>query len=140
MDIFTKLNELSLSSENSVVIGSGVLNALGIRSSNDVDVIVPQNVYAELERTSRFEKDQSYGREILTDELLEIGTSWEVLGKDQTFDDLAQNSLIIDGIRYITLDFLLAVKRSWLKGDDIRQKDIDDVKLVQKYLVAQSPK
>lgn len=140
MDILTKLNELNLNPENSVVIGSGILNALDIRNSNDVDVIVPQNVYTELEQANRFEKGQSYGREILTDELFEIGTSWGVLGKAQTFDDLAQNSLVIDWVRYTTLDFLLAVKQSWVKGDNARQKDIDDIKLIQEYLAAQSPK
>ena len=140
MDILTKLNELNLNPDNSVVNGSGVLNALGIRLSGDVDLVVPVTVYSELEQTDRFNRGQSYGREVLTDGLLEIGTSWEVLGKDQTYDDLAQNSLIIAGVRYTSLDFLLAVKRSWLDGDDVRQKDIDDVELIEKYLAAQPNK
>jgi hypothetical protein len=35
------------------------------------------------------------------------------------------------------LDFLLAVKKSWLQDDDVRQKDIDDVELIENYLVEQ---
>lgn len=34
---------------------------------------------------------------------------------------------------YISLDFLLRVKQSWLQDDDVRQKDIDDVKLIEAY-------
>lgn len=134
MDIFTKLSELGLNSNNSVIIGSGILSALHIRSSNDIDVVVDPDTYLRLRQLKRFKIKNSYGREILADNLFEIGTSWGVLDKDQILDDLTKNSVVIDGTRYITLEFLLAVKQSWLNGDNIRQKDIDDVELIQEYL------
>lgn len=135
MDISTKLGELGLSTDNSIVIGSGILSALSIRNSNDIDVVVDQKAYARLKQDSRFTIGQNHDREILADELFEIGTSWGVLGKEQALDDLTKNSVVIDGIRYITLEFLLAVKQSWLKDDNVRQKDIDDVKLIQEHIM-----
>lgn len=134
MDILNSLQEIGLSNENSVVIGSGILSAYGIRESNDIDVVTDKSTYNKISAESRFAKAENHGREILTDDLFEIGTSWGVLGKDQTIDDLKEKSTVVDGVRYITIEFLMAVKQSWLQDDDVRQKDIDDVKLIEKYL------
>ena len=134
MDIRRKLTDIGLTQDSSVVIGSGILSALKLRASNDIDVVVPQSEYSRLTDSNHFTKTQNHGREILTDELFEIGTSWGVLGKDQAYDDLQNQSVVIDGVRYVRIEFLLAVKKSWLQDSDVRQKDIDDVELIEKYL------
>lgn len=137
MNIKIALSDIGLNSSNSVIIGSGVLSALKLRESADIDVVVNQSEYERLANTGQFSKSHSHGREILTDSLFEIGTSWGVLGEDQAFDDLQGNSTVIDDVRYITIEFLLAVKKSWLNDDDVRQKDIDDVELIETYLKEQ---
>lgn len=134
MNILEKLDELGLNPDNSIVIGSGILSVLRLRDSDDLDLVVNNSKYQELSKDAHFARVQAHGREILTDELYEINASWNVLGKDYTFDDLLKQSTIIDGVRYITPEFLLAVKESWLNDDDVRQKDIDDVKLIKSYL------
>lgn len=136
MNIFAKLNELHLDGNNSVIIGSGILDVLGIRKGVDVDVVVRQDAYERLKADGRFLVGQTHGREVLTDELFEIGTSWGVLGKDHTFDDLMEHSQTIDGVRYISPEFLLAVKQSWLKAGNARQKDVNDVELMQQFLAS----
>ena len=137
MDTRSKLTDIGLTPDNSVVIGSGILSALNLRASNDIDVVVPEVEYLRLANNQQFTKSQNHGREILVDELFEIGTGWGVLGKNQTFDELQKQSLVIGGVRYITIEFLLAVKKSWLQDDDVRQKDIDDVELIENYLKEQ---
>ncbi len=134
MDTRSKLTDIGLTQYNSVVIGSGILSALNLRASNDIDIVVPDTEYSRLADKKQFTKRQNHGREILDDGLFEIGTSWGVLGKDQTFDDLQKQSVVIDGVRYVTIEFLLAVKKSWLQDDDVRQKDVDDIELIEKYL------
>ena len=134
MDKRSKLTDIGLTQYNSVVIGSGILSALNLRASNDIDIVVPDTEYSRLADKKQFTKRQNHGREILDDGLFEIGTSWGVLGKDQTFDDLQKQSVVIDGVRYVTIEFLLAVKKSWLQDDDVRQKDVDDIELIEKYL------
>ena len=57
-----------------------------------------------------------------------------MLGKNQAFNDLRDNSTVIGGVRYVTIKFLLAVKRSWLNDEEVRQKDVDDIKLIEDYL------
>ena len=134
MEIKNKLIELGLNSENAVVIGSGILNALNLRESKDIDVVVTEEKYKELSDNSRFKKEQNHGREILDDGLFEIGTSWTVVGKNWKFEDLLNHSTTIDSVRYNTVEFLLDAKRRWIADGEGRQKDIDDVKLMEQYL------
>lgn len=129
-----ELTKLSLSSENSVIIGSGILDALGIRKSDDVDVVVDSGDYERLSEDSRFTPGENHGRPVLLDDTFEICKSWGVLGKEYKLQDFIPETVVIDGVRYISLDFLLRVKKSWLQDDDVRQKDIDDVKLIEEYL------
>jgi hypothetical protein len=135
MDISNSLKKIGLNPDNSIVIGAGILDTLGIRKANNIDAVVSGEDYLQFSKASYFKKSQHCGREVLIGEPLELSKRWIVLGKDQTLDDLKQHSAIIDGVRYITLEFLLAVKKSWLQeDDDVRQKDIDDVKLMEDYL------
>lgn len=133
-EIKNKLDKIGLNSDNAVVIGSGILSALNLRESKDIDVVVTEEKYKELSGNNRFHKKQNHGREILADDLFEIGTSWNVVGKNWKFEDLLNNSTIIDGVRYNTVEFLLDAKRRWIADGEGRQKDIDDVKLMEQYL------
>lgn len=134
MNIKDKLEDLAITPDNCVVIGSGVLNALNLRESKDIDVVVTEEKYKELCSNPRFRKEENHGREILTDDLFEIGTSWTVVGKTWKFEDLLSNSIIVNEVRYNKVEFLLEAKQKWLADGDIRQKDVDDVKLMEDYL------
>ena len=129
-----ELAGLGLSANNSVIIGSGILGALGIRKSNDVDVVIAPEDYERLSKDTRFKHGENHGRPVLLDDTFEICTSWYVLDKDYKLQDFMPETVVIDDVRYISLEFLLAVKRSWLHDDDVRQKDINDVELIEAYL------
>lgn len=134
MKIKNKLKELGLGPDNSVVIGSGILSALNLRESKDIDAVVTEEKYKEFHANSSFKKEQNHGREILTDDLFEIGTGWTVIGKNYKFDDLLDYSIVMDGVRYNTVEFLLDVKRHWFTNGEARQKDIYDIRLMEDYL------
>lgn len=134
MDIKSKLLKINLTPKNSVVIGSGILNALNIRASKDIDVVVTKEKYKQLSANLRFKKEHKNNRETLTDGLFEIILSWSVMGKKWSYRNLLPHSIVINGIRYITIEFLLNAKQSWLVDGSIRQKDIDDIKLMEEYL------
>jgi len=135
MEIKNKLNEMGLSPDNAIVIGSGVLNALKLRESHDIDVVATPEKYQSLALDDRFERKMKRGREILTSDLLEIMTDWTVLGKTWTFDNLQEHSVVIDNVRYNTVQFLLDAKKSWIKDDDgVREKDLKDVELMEACL------
>ena len=138
MIIKNLLQKIGLNSDNCVVIGSGILQSLGIRQSKDIDVVVSGDIYDSLKNSDKFKATESHGQEILVDSIFEIGTNWEVLGKSYKFEDLKRESIIIDNIRYITLKFLYKVKQSWIKRDrNVRQKDVNDLELIESYLKKQ---
>lgn len=134
MNIKNELKKFGLYPDNSVVIGSGILSALGIRESKDIDVVVDENTYLRLSFDSRFRKAENHGREVLVDDLFEIGTSLDVLGKNWKLNDFLNKSVVINDVRYITIQFFLDIKKNWLADKNVRQKDIDDVKLIEDYL------
>lgn len=128
------LEEININSDNGIIIGSGVLQALKIRDSKDIDIVVDEDTYKKLKDSNNFKTEIVYGQEVLKNEIFEIGREWFVLGKPYKFEDLKEPSTIIDDVRYITLDFLYQVKQSWIKQEKPRQKDIDDVKLIELYI------
>lgn len=129
-----KLDELGLNQDNSCVIGSGILQALGIRESKDIDVVVSEEMFNTLKQSGKFTVGEAFGHEILRDDIFEIGAVWNVSGKPYKLEDLKKESTIIDDVQYVSLEFLYQVKKSWATLDDPRQKDIDDVKLIEKYI------
>ncbi len=136
IDIKQKLSELSLTSENAIVIGSGILNALSIRESHDLDIIVDNETYNRLKLNPRFTVAQPLGIDVLQYDIYEIGTGWNMtdINKVYYFEELFENSVVIEGVRYNTLEFLLKVKKIWINGNNPREKDKKDVEDIENYL------
>jgi hypothetical protein len=128
-----KLAALLLDTENCIVIGSGILEVLKIRMSNDIDAVVTQQTFMRLSENPQLSKhDKS-----LTCDGIEIFDNWAMTAtkKIYTFEDLFANSIIIEGVRYITLEFLYEIKKLWVATDKVpRAKDINDVRLISAYL------
>ena len=143
MDFKKHLSKYNLTPDNCVVIGSGIMDAKGIRDSHDIDVVIKTDVYNKLKELEEFTVSDVHGREIIVDneEIVEAGDSWIVLGKERFYDDLVKDSEIIDGVRFVTLDFLHRVKKSWTENDESpREKDFKDIELIESYLSKQSNK
>ena len=131
------LQKFGLNPDNSVIIGSGILQALKIRKSNDTDLVVSREVYNRLKKSGNFtvkhNPEHKFGPEILKGDNLEIGVTWTELNTPHELEYFKKYSVIINGVRYINLDFLYKVKKEWLKQKSPRQKDIDDVKLIERF-------
>ena len=134
MDIKSNLEKFGLNPENSVIIGSGILSALHLRESKDIDVVTTVSKYESLHSTGIFAEKQNHGRNVLVNDLLEIGTNWGVLGKTWQFQYLVENSVVIYDVRYNSVEFLLNAKRQWVADGEGRVKDIEDIKLMEEYL------
>lgn len=128
--IFTDyLNKYDLNPDNSVVIGSGIMQALGFYQSDDLDITVDVATYKRLKNTGNFQEVEKYGRNTLVAENIEIGTEWGILGGVWKLEDLTKESVVIDGTRYISIELLLRIKQDWK-----RPKDIDHIKMIKSYL------
>ncbi len=131
-----RLSTLSLNEKNSVVIGSGILNALGIRKSHDIDAVVSTETLSKLlKKYAVLKTTNEYGATLYTDGIVEFSDRWYMDDsmKDLMYEDLIKHTVVIDGVRYVDLNLLLKVKEH-LK----REKDIPDIELIKEYLERKS--
>lgn len=133
LDFRKELSKLSLDETNCVVIGSGILNALGIRESHDIDVIVNEEVFEKLKGNRDLKQIiNEYDNPMLVNEKVEIALGW-INNPNISFfyDDLLNSNCttIIDEVRYLNLETILKIKKIWN-----REKDKKDVKLIEEYL------
>lgn len=134
MNIKAEIEAIGLNADTSVVIGAGILEALGIRKCTDIDLVVSERTFSDLFATNKFELGENFGVKVLRNDIFDIRTIWGVLGKPYDLEELKKESVLIDDVRYINLDFSLKVKESWIKNDKApRQKDFRDIELIKKY-------
>lgn len=123
MNISQKIKELNLPSGSYVVVGSGILNALEIRESGDIDLIVSDEIYKKFENEG-WQKDKWSDQVVLKHDVFDLGRSW--YGK--TVDELKENTQYIEDIPYLSLEDVYIWKKSL--G---RDKDLQDLKLIDEY-------
>jgi hypothetical protein len=126
MNFKQKITELNLPEHSYIVVGSGILGALGIRESNDIDLVVDKEVYNNIEKLN-WDKGLWGDHPVLQRDVFDIGHDWY----GETAQDLLKRAQIIDGIPYLSLDEVYEWKK--MKG---REKDLHDVVLIDQYRAA----
>ncbi len=124
MDFSQRITDLHLIDDRYIIVGSGVLQALGIRETEDVDLLVTQADYDRLVAAG-WPVDDSDQEPVIRHEQYDIAARWE--GK--TVDELLEETIVIDGLRYL---HPLALLR-W-KIANAREKDQDDIAALQAFL------
>ena len=121
-----RVKELGLPLDQVIIIGSGILDQLGIRQSADIDVATNREALEEIARSDgwarKLDKNQ---RQYLVkyDGSVEIWDGWEIDGRIVEYGEL-----LYYGVKFVNLDFLRRWK-SW-RG---REKDIQDVRLIDEW-------
>jgi len=126
--VVEKVRALDLADDSYIVIGSGVMDALGLRASEDIDVVVSEPVFEEL-RAAGWETSAQYGDQCLVRGDFEAWKTWSYQGEQTSLAELQKDRVIIDGIPFVSPQYLL----KW-KQDKDRPKDIRDIELLQEYL------
>ena len=128
-----RVKELGLSLDQMIIIGSGILDQLGIRQSADIDVAANREALEEIARSDGWvEKLDKNQRQYLVkhDGSVEIWDGWEIDGRVVEYDELLGYTVEYDGVKFVNLDFLRRWK-SW-RG---REKDMQDMKLIDEWRV-----
>ena len=128
-DITAALNTLNLPQGSYIVIGSGILAALNIRETSDIDLVVSPETFTQLEQSGWEVITNSWGKQLLTHDVFEAHTSWDDPNEAPNLDDLLRNSVVIDDVPYVSLERLLEWKRHMR-----RPKDEADIPLINAYL------
>ncbi len=119
------VERLKLPSSEYIVIGGGVLEALGIRDTNDIDIVVSKNLYHQFKRKGWREYIQDDGKHVLSHNGYQVMETY--VGK--SLRDLRPNLFTVQKVHFMGLEDLVACKRKM--G---RKKDYEDIRLVEEYL------
>lgn len=128
MNVIQRVTQLDLPLDKVVVIGSGLLDAWGLRRSSDVDLVVAATVFRELEQDPSFKKRVKYNELLLERDMYEIWQSWGQEAEG-TFEVLWGEGVTIDGVRFVSPEYLIKWKRR--RG---LEKDLQDIKLLEEKM------
>ncbi|HEY8886824.1 MAG TPA: hypothetical protein VIM31_05005 [Candidatus Microsaccharimonas sp.] len=130
--VLSELEKLALPEGSYMVMGSGILEALGIRKSHDVDLVVSDEVYAKLLADGWNEKVSSDGHHGIEQGLVEAYSDWTDDDETvKTVSELLVNAQWVNGVPFNSL-----AKLSLYKTRRGQEKDIADLALIQQYLDA----
>ena len=125
-DFLKELDFLNLEIWSYVIFWSWALAIRWIRDSNDIDIIVTDEVFEDL--LKKYPESLSKEHEnFLNIWNLEISNTW--LWKKDRVKYFIENAEIIDWNPYVGLDEIL----NWKKSMN-REKDLIDIKLIENYL------
>lgn len=99
---------------------------MGLRSSTDVDLVVSPERFDDLARDEKYERGEKNGDRFLIWNEYEIFDNWGAAG---AFDVLMRGSIMVEDVRFVSPEFLIAWKRR--RG---LQKDLQDIALLERRL------
>lgn len=128
MGIVSRFKALNLPADECVVVGGGVIDALGLRQTNDIDVVASKRLFDQLKLSPGWQEELAYGDTHLTKDDAEVWRDW---GKEPwlSFAELKADCVVIDGVQFANPKTVLRWKK--LKN---RPKDAVDIKLLTEYL------
>ena len=132
MNIFEEIQKLGLSANEFMVLGSGILGALGIRPINDVDLLVTSALFDQLkEKGWKYEIIEIEGRprEKISYGSVEAFRDFWWKGGSLEPETAIADAQEINGVRFLPLTTLFEVKKAMA-----REKDLKDVILIEEYL------
>ncbi len=120
------VDRLGLVSDYYVVIGGGVMEVLGLRSTVDVDLVVSDDVYSYFRDTKHWQEYvQDNGKRILSHDGYNIMRSW--MGKN--LRTLKKHAFSDHDVSFMGIADLIECKQHL--G---RAKDLADIELLQQYM------
>ena len=127
-----KVKALNLPLDQIIVIGSGILDQLGIRPAVDIDLAVSSDLMKKLSEESgdwlkKFDDNQRFYF-VKDDGSAEVWDGWEFDGQVVSYDGLLDYVVEYDGVRFVNLEFL----SRWKKWRSL-EKDTQDVKLIDEW-------
>lgn len=130
MNIFDKINELNLRKDAYVVVGGGILVALGLLEwDEDVDICVTTEIFVQLQAQG-WQQEEWAGKPVLKHDVYDVGIGF---GK-WSLEDLQADAMMINDIPFMNIEKLLHWKQAM--G---RPKDLRHIEIIEGYLQEHKP-
>ena len=124
MNIREAISQLLLPDGSFMVVGSGLLDTLGIRAAGDIDLLVSHDVFDNFKHQNYKIQQHKDGSDYISIGRFEIMADW--FGND--LETMCEGAVYIDEIPYWSLESM----REW-KCDHAREKDVRDIALIDEY-------
>ena len=132
LSVLDELRELALPDGSYMVMGSGILEAIGIRKADDVDLVVSDEVYIQLKEAGWEERVASNGSAGIQQGVFQAYDRWTDETTVKKLDELLVDAEWVNGVAFNSL-----AKLSLYKARRGRTKDFADLVLIQEYLQQQ---
>ena len=128
-----RVKALRLPLDGCIVIGSGIMGELGIRESDDIDLILTEPLFESLVDRDGWYRIEKHGRPVFLHDRhkAEAWLSW-VAPHDTGLVDFATllpDTVLVNDVRFVSLPYI----RSWKEWYG-RDKDRADVALIDAYM------
>ena len=119
MNIIERVKSLNLPFGEYVIVGSGIMEALGMRKAGDIDISVTEELFEKLQHVADAWREERIDikRKLLDGEY------------PVTTQELIESSVVIEGIPFMNLEELIKFKQA-----TAREKDFKDIELINSYL------
>lgn len=131
MDVFKKLAYLDFPLGSYVVIGSGILAALGLREAKDLDIAVDSILLSELKKYREYKKEFRHNKLFLVKDDVEIITQLDWEDYPTKISEAIESAYLIEGFPFLNIKETIKFKKAL--G---REKDFKDIKLIENYLAS----
>ncbi len=129
MNILTKIKKLNFPIDKYVVVGSGILEVLGIRTALDIDIVVTSDLHVKLRETGEWKEEERYGYIFLKKDVFEIIPKLDWEDYKTTTEEAIESAFFIEDVPFMNLEELVKFKTAL--G---REKDFKDIELIKNYL------
>ncbi len=129
MTFVERVQALGFSANEYVVIGSGLLGALGLRTPQDIDLVVSAGLFKALRSSGMYRLSQRHGEEVLETDDVEIWQTWGAGDESMSFAALYRGGVTVDGVRFCHPQTIIAKKQARHS-----EKDVKDIELLKAYL------
>ncbi|MBL8121826.1 hypothetical protein JNM87_03685 [Candidatus Saccharibacteria bacterium] len=119
LDITQRIQALQLPESSYIIVGGSVLTALGLRELHDIDILTTPEVF-ECFRQAGWQQVTWLGQPGLRHDVFEMGM--QVHGYYVT--DLLEGAYYIEGVPYINIELLYAIKSYLRRPEDLRDIDL----------------
>lgn len=128
--LFQRVKKLKLPIGKYALFGSAPLGIRGLKDCNDIDIIVKENLWNEYKEKNWEIKTMSHGSQYLWNDEIELWKDWKPGQWD--IEQLIREAEIIDELPFVKLERVLEWKRQ-----NSREKDLKDIKIIEKFLRTQ---
>lgn len=133
LDYISRVKELNLPEDEFMVYGSAILDVLGIRKAQDVDILVSSELFEKLEKERGWQRHHKYPTTLEHPEGISgAKVNLDFMKENYSLEDVLPLAIYIESVPFMSLEMLINAKTQL--G---REKDLVDIKLIEDYLEKQ---